>query len=164
MNKIKVFLGGTCADTNDYRESVTKALEASGYDYFNPIVDDWDKEAQKNEVAQKEVCDVHLYVITSAMMGTYSIAEVVESAITRSYDGQLTIFLRVREGFCDRQWRSLDAVASLVENYHATSITAKTADEAPDSIVSIIKEWLSGAHYWTDYKPEPTQYDEWLEI
>jgi hypothetical protein len=48
------------------------------------------------------------------MMGVYSIAEVVESAMT---SGKVTIFHVIPEGFDDGQLKSLKAVVGLVRNH-----------------------------------------------
>lgn len=73
----KVFLGGTCADST-WRYELIDSIDIP---YFNPVVDDWTPECQAVEEAEKEVdCNIHLYVITSAMKGVCSIAEAIESA------------------------------------------------------------------------------------
>ena len=115
--KHKVFLGGTCNDST-WRDELIPNLRI---DYFNPVVEDWTPECQAEEERQKnEVCDVHLYVITPRMTGVFSIAEVVESAMTRhdkcvfcvlDEDGDLT--------FTKGQKKSLDAVGRLVSKYGA---------------------------------------------
>ena len=117
MEKHKVFLGGTCNEST-WRDKIIPNLRI---DYFNPVVEDWTPECQAEEERQKnEVCDVHLYVITPRMTGVFSIAEVVESAMTRhdkcvfcvlDEDGDLT--------FTKGQKKSLDAVGRLVSKYGA---------------------------------------------
>ena len=117
MGKHKVFLGGTCNEST-WRDKIIPNLRI---DYFNPVVEDWTPECQAEEERQKnEVCDVHLYVITPRMTGVFSIAEVVESAMTRhdkcvfcvlDEDGDLT--------FTKGQKKSLDAVGRLVSKYGA---------------------------------------------
>lgn len=60
----KVFLGGTCADT-DWRNELIPLLKV---DYFNPVVDDWTPDCIHEENSQKyHFCNVHLYVITNDM-------------------------------------------------------------------------------------------------
>ena len=115
--KHKVFLGGTCNEST-WRDELIPNLRI---DYFNPVVEDWTPECQAEEERQKnEICDVHLYVITPRMTGVFSIAEVVESAMTRhencvfcvlEEDGELT--------FTKGQKKSLDAVGRLVSKYGA---------------------------------------------
>ena len=117
MEKHKVFLGGTCNEST-WRDKIIPNLRI---DYFNPVVEDWTPECQAEEERQKnEVCDIHLYVITPRMTGVFSIAEVVESAMTRhdkcvfcvlDEDGDLT--------FTKGQKKSLDAVGRLVSKYGA---------------------------------------------
>ena len=73
----KVFLGGTCNET-DWREKLIKMLEIP---YFNPTVNNWNAEAQKKERIEKEASSINVYVITPRMVGLYSIAEVVQDSI-----------------------------------------------------------------------------------
>ena len=42
---MRIFLGGTCADTT-WREEFIKEIEGSGIEYFNPVVKDWTPECQ----------------------------------------------------------------------------------------------------------------------
>ena len=76
---MEVFLGGTCADST-WREELIPQLTM---DYFNPVVDDWNEEAQELELEKRETCDFILYVITPLMEGVYSIAEVVDDSNKR---------------------------------------------------------------------------------
>lgn len=76
---IKVFLGGTCNDSK-WRDEFKSNDKIS---YFNPIVKDWNEEAQKKEISERENCDYCLYVITPLMKGVYSIAEVVDDSCHR---------------------------------------------------------------------------------
>lgn len=76
---MKVFLGGTCNEST-WREILISMLKI---DYFNPVVDNWDEEAQKNEMIEKENANYCLYVITPLMSGVYSIAEVVDDSNKR---------------------------------------------------------------------------------
>ena len=73
----KVALLGTCNDSK-WRDELISMLSI---DYFNPVVDDWNEEAQANEIRERKECDYLLYVITPRLMGLYSIAEVTEDSI-----------------------------------------------------------------------------------
>ncbi len=111
---MKVFLGGTCAESK-WREAIMPQLKC---DYFNPVVDDWTPECQKIEEDEKKICDYHLYVITPKMKGMFSIAEAVNDS------------KELRQGCCvfcvtkeedDRDWdeserRSLNAVSNMIAN------------------------------------------------
>ena len=104
----KVFLGGTCAEST-WREELIPNLDVP---YFNPVVDDWTPECQSQEEFEKsEKCNIHLYVITKEMVGVFSIAEVIESAMTH---GKTTIFHVVPDGFSTSQLKSLEAVKNTV--------------------------------------------------
>ncbi len=107
---MKVFLGGTCAKTT-WREELVNVIQV---DYFNPVVEDWTQECIEAENKEKaELCNIHLYVITSDMEGVYSIAEVIESVTTT---GKVTILHVIPKGFNKGQLRSLSAVVGMVQN------------------------------------------------
>jgi hypothetical protein len=110
MRLSKVFLGGTCADSN-WREELIKMIQI---DHFNPVVDDWTEDCIEIENVEKEsLCNIHLYVITYEMQGVYSIAEAVQSSVTK---GISTIFHVIPKGFGLGQVKSLDAVCGLIRN------------------------------------------------
>ena len=108
----KVFLGGTCNEST-WRDELIPLLENEGIQYFNPVVEDWTLECQEEEYRQKEICDIHLFLITKKMKGVFSIAEAVASCQCKS---KLTLF-----GFADfdgefdtAEKKSLDAVGHLI--------------------------------------------------
>jgi hypothetical protein len=113
---MKVFLGGTCGDST-WRDELTPMLEI---DYFNPVVDNWTPECQKEEIKQREECDYCLYVLTPQMVGVYSIAEVVEDSIKRPHKTVLGI-LEIHNGisFDEKMLKSLYAVSNMVEKNNA---------------------------------------------
>ena len=106
----KIFLGGTCADST-WRDELMPCLQVP---YFNPVVEDWTPECVANENYEKEFkCDVHLYVITSAMKGFYSISEVVQSSNDKN---KVTILQIIPDGFSNSELKSLYAVREMVKN------------------------------------------------
>ncbi len=114
-NKKKVFLGGTCNEST-WRNRMMVHLYDKGMEYFNPVVDDWDDDAQANELREREECDFCLYTITPKMTGTYSIAEVVDDSNKRPHK---TVMVLLRDDgddkFTQGQWKSLGAVAKMVK-------------------------------------------------
>ena len=118
MNRI--FLGGTCVDTT-WREELIKEIEPAGIEYFNPVVKDWTAECQAIEEDEKNnKCDCHLYVITKEMMGTYSIAEIINSAWQAVVYGttvNFVVFAVLDEGTWQKHERkSFDAIMKMVKN------------------------------------------------
>lgn len=110
IKESKVFLGGTCANST-WRDELIPMIQVA---YFNPVVEDWTPECVAIEEVQKQFdCDIHLYVINSDMIGVYSIAEVVQSSLTK---GRITIFHVLPDGFGKAQLKSLAAVCNLVRN------------------------------------------------
>jgi len=111
---MKVFLGGTC-NNSKWREKLIPFLNI---EYFNPVVKDWTLECQKEEIKQREICDIVLYTITPKMTGIYSIAEVVDDSNKRP---EKTIFLLIENdgkkySFSKHQLKSLGSVGKLVES------------------------------------------------
>lgn len=118
----KVFLGGTCAEST-WRDDLIGVL---GVSYFNPVVDDWTPKCQENEEFEKAVeCNIHLYVITCDMTGVFSIAECIESAMTR---GKQTILHVIPEGFSRAQLKSLQAVVNMVIKHGGIAYIDKELD------------------------------------
>ena len=105
----KIFLGGTC-NNNTWRNQIEKLVQVA---MFNPVVDDWTEECQAIEMDEKEnKCDIHLYVITSQMIGVFSIAEVIDSVHNKT---KKTLLHVIPDGFDKGQLKSLQAVVNLVK-------------------------------------------------
>ena len=110
----KIFLGGTCAETN-WRDKLIPFLEEENIDYFNPVVKDWTPECQAEEERQKKICDIHLYTITPKMKGVYSIAEVTDDSNKMPSGTYLCILYKDGdERFDEGQIKSLKQVARIV--------------------------------------------------
>ena len=141
MNRI--FLGGTCVDTT-WREELIKEIEPAGIEYFNPVVKDWTAECQAIEEDEKNnKCDCHLYVITKEMMGTYSIAEIINSAWQAVVYGttvNFVVFAVLDEGTWQKHERkSFDATMKMVRNI------------APhNSLTCYVKDMKELGSYFTD--------------
>lgn len=88
-----VFLGGIC-NGSTWREELISKLDTSLVDAFNPVVTDWNKEAQENEIWHRINDDLCLYVITPELTGFYSIAEVIDDSNKRP---EKTIFCVLEE-------------------------------------------------------------------
>jgi len=113
MTKIKVFLGGTW-NNSAWRDELIPLLKV---DYFNPIVDDWTPECQKEEIKQRDICDYCLYVITPKMTGVYSIAEVVDDSNKRPEKTILCVLDEDNESsFSETQIKSLKQVKEMIKN------------------------------------------------
>lgn len=109
----KVFLGGTWGSSKWRDELIAKLTNVN---YFNPIVDDWNEEAQQRERFERENDDYVLYVITPKMEGVYSIAEVIDDSNKRP---EKTLFCVLYEDgnstFNENQKKSLEQVKTMVE-------------------------------------------------
>ena len=116
MNNKEVGLFGTCNDSQ-WRESLIPLLNCK---YFNPVVKDWNEEAQKEELEKRQSCDFILYVITPKMTGVYSIAEVVDDSNKRP---ERTLFCIVENDdnneFTESQLKSLQMTKNLIRENNA---------------------------------------------
>lgn len=110
---MKVFLGGTCAESK-WREKIIPQLLC---DYFNPVVEDWTQECQEREEQEKKICEYHLYVITPKMKGVYSIAEAVSDSV-KLKDKCIFCFTKEEDDrdFTKEELKSLTATAVLITN------------------------------------------------
>jgi len=75
------------------------------------VVKDWTPECQREELIQRSICDIVLYVITSEMEGVYSIAEAVDDSNKRP---SKTILCVLEDGFSEAQKKSLKAVCKMI--------------------------------------------------
>lgn len=108
----KVFLGGTTADSS-WRKELIEELDI---DYFDPVVKDWNKEAQDEEIRQRKLCDFCLYVITPKMKGVYSVAEVVDDSNKRPHKTIFCYLLHDGDNtFSVEQTKSLARVGKMVQ-------------------------------------------------
>lgn len=138
MDNPVVFLGGTCND-DPWREEVMKILDEYKVPYFNPVVKDWNQEAQRREeMIKKSVGTIQLYVITSRMTGVFSIAEVVASVYE---DPDRTVLGVCRDGFTDSQVKSLEAVSKLVLDKGATTVVGSREFTLPSVARMVSSTW-----------------------
>lgn len=73
---MKVLLCGTC-NGSQWREKLIPMLKV---EYINPVIDEKVNNNIIYESIMKDSCDVVLYVLTPAMTGYYSIAEVIDAS------------------------------------------------------------------------------------
>ena len=110
----RVFLGGTCNEST-WREKLIPKLKI---DYFNPVVADWNEEAQRREEQEKKDCTFSLTVFTEntyTMEALCFIAAVVDAS---NKDPYRTIFCVLNEAFywSDKERFFLGMISNLVEN------------------------------------------------
>jgi len=121
----RVFLGGTCAQTT-WREELIPLLDIQ---YFNPVVEDWTEECQKIEEDEKEKhCNIHLYYLTNAMQGVFSIAEAVDSVHDKR---KKTVVVVNPCGFESHELKSLKAFLKLIEKRGGSTLLSNDITEVP---------------------------------
>lgn len=132
---ITVFLGGTC-NNSTWRDELLTMLDSEKIDAFNPVVEDWNEQAQANEDWHKANDDFCLYVLTPEMTGIYSIFEVADDSnkhpektifcVLTERDGKTFSvgiqknFLKIKKDLIKngaRVCESLEEVATFLNNY-----------------------------------------------
>lgn len=146
-NPEKIFLGGTCPEWNgiQWRNELIPELEKNNINYFNPIVEDWTPECIEIENIEKnEKCDCELYILTPAMQGVYSVAEIINAAYEVSigrYGCLLVGILGSKEDWGDGMWRSLTATVKMVNEISGGSKRVVASFlESPVDILNYIKK------------------------
>ena len=134
MDKLTVFMGGTCGDSK-WRDRLVPQLTEQ-VDAFNPVVADWNEEAQKREDAHKANDDINLYVITPATDSTYSFAEIAFSAVEQ-HDRTVVCFLDEDNGKTNEPHKA-KAVKKLTKDLVARDVPVFSSLEE-------LAEFLNGA-------------------
>lgn len=117
---MKVFLGGTCNESN-WRDTIIPLLEEADCFYFDPVVVNWDEKAKAIERKERKTCDFCLYTITPRMKGVYSIAEVIDDSNKRPKKTLFCISKYDKDdngkliSFDEQELYSLNEVAKMVE-------------------------------------------------
>ena len=118
----EVFLGGTYGGYQ-WRPAVCRELVNNGIRYFNPVVDDWTEQCIVEEENAKKNMNIHLYVITDAMVGCYS---VVEACVSMSNPIKKTIVVFADTGEMQAHTRkSFNASIKLLQE-HASNEASRT--------------------------------------
>lgn len=108
---MKVFLGGTTG--SGWRDKLIPGLSIN---YFNPVSDNWSNKHKARELKQRDTCDILLYVITPAMEGVYSIAEVIDDSNKQPFKTVFNFLLSDGgKSFTAKQLMSLNMVGRMVE-------------------------------------------------
>lgn len=116
----RIFLGGTCPKWKgkDWRDELMPELDKIGISYFNPVVKDWTPDCIEIENIEKaEKCDCELYILTPAMKGVYSVAEIINASYEAALGGYGSMLLGIlggKEDWGESMWKSLEATVRLV--------------------------------------------------
>lgn len=133
-----IFLGGTYNNSN-WRDKFISSMNktCSSITMFNPVVDNWNDEAQKEEERQKKNCLIQLFCITPRMTGVFSIAELIDAS---NKNPSTTVALLLKEDdeyrFSKSQLKSVEQVFKLAE-LNGVSV-ASNIEDAVDKCFSII--------------------------
>jgi hypothetical protein len=139
----QVYLGGTVG-VNDWRDRVTASLAAQGVDvglFFNPVVGDWNQEAQTREDRVKATAPHLVYVIGNPgtpgnEVSAYSLVELVLALVDdRDQGTRRTVAVFDTTGMSDHVTRAITkTVRDLKQRFPDAAIL--------DSIDELI-DWLA---------------------
>jgi len=136
---MRVFLGGTCADSK-WKE---KFIPKLNIDYLN--FDDWNSKCQEEKIKQKETCDFILYTLTKAYSAFAEVAEVVDDSNKRPEKTIVCIYNELIDykwyeklAMSKQELKHLDAVGRLVERNGG--LYFKSLDEVANYLNSIIEK------------------------
>lgn len=134
-----LFLGGTTNESlwrNDFINKIQK--KNPNIKCFNPVVEIWTPECIELENYIKQETSYHLYVITPKMMGVYSIAEAVESAMNPTKKTFFTILTEDDgvDAFDDKIMHSLLATAELIKNHGGIINIGNNLESTVDAIIA----------------------------
>ncbi len=127
LDKISIFLGGTCnGSKSKWRDKLIPMLSHK-FEPFNPVVDDWNEEAQEREIYHRMNDDFVLYCITPMMTGFYSIAEMIDDMNKRPLK-TIVCFLyedgNGRHGYTIPQLKSVEAVLKMLKDNNVPAFTS----------------------------------------
>lgn len=113
LTQRRVFLGGTCAGTT-WRDHIIPLLKIP---FFNPVVENWTPESQERERVEKDICSIHLYVITPEQIGWFNFIEMTVSAMMKD-NITMVFFLSTPDNpFPEHRVKSISAIsAELIKN------------------------------------------------
>lgn len=143
-----IFLGGTVDDPwrEEFIQCWKNLLKEDRYkelkkiELFNPIVEDWDAEAQKKEEEVKATAMMNLFVITPNMKGFFSIAECTESSHRTDCMTVFAMYDKHKE-FTSRDSHSFDATGNLIQKNGGYYVTA-VGENSCEVLVKAIMELL----------------------
>lgn len=143
-----IFLGGTVDDPwrEEFIQCWKNLLKEDRYkelkkiELFNPIVEDWDAEAQKKEEEVKATAMMNLFVITPNMKGFFSIAECTESSHRTDC---MTVFAMYdkHKAFTSRDSHSFNATGNLIKKnggYYVTAIGENSCEVLVKAIMELL--------------------------
>ena len=122
-DKTTIFLGGTC-NGSKWRNKFILMLD-NRFDPFDPVVDDWNEDAQREEEYHKANDNYLVFCITPKMTGFFSIAEMIDNMHIRPRT-TVVCFLDKDDNseFTIPQSKSIDATIKLLQSYGVAVFTS----------------------------------------
>lgn len=102
---------------------------------FNPIVDDWNEEAKRREIMERETSDYVVYVITGWMKGYYSIAEVIDDSNKRP---KKTVFCFLKDSFPQKTEDDIKRLKSMEAIYAMAARNGAYVCKTLDSVITYL--------------------------
>ena len=109
-----VGLFGTCAESK-WRDEIIPLLKCN---YFNPVVDDWNEEAQVQEDLMRKTASLIAFTITPELEGFYSFVEMTQLALERPSHVVICFLEKYGDkSFNASQIKSIEAISKLMDGY-----------------------------------------------
>lgn len=133
MGKL-VFLGGTCGG-NNWREGFIASLVAQGVSpeaLFNPVVPEWNDEAQQREEAAKANSTHHVYYLADPMQegNPISAYSLVEATIALHNDPNTAVVVFDTTGMDGHGLKAMKQTEKVLRNTFPTANIFATRDAA----------------------------------
>lgn len=149
QNPTHVFLGGTCGN-NQWRLGFIAAAVAAGMPsetLFNPVVADWNEEAQQKEDSAKAAALVNLFYIADPLDGTGLSAYSLVEATMALYDRpETTVVVLDSSGMTGHALKVMTKTAKdLRRRFDTIGRKARIFDTSADALRSIVASY-AGQH------------------
>jgi hypothetical protein len=131
---MRLFLGGTVGN-NDWREKFTKSLVDAGVpadDIFNPVVKDWNAEAQAAEEKAKADCRYMLFFISDPKqeginISAYSMVEATMGLYDKPYT---TVVVFDKAPFTGHVLKAINQTEKVLRKRHPNALIFGSMEEA----------------------------------
>ena len=135
-----IFLGGTCG-SNDWREGFIDSLVKRGVpeaDLFNPVVKDWNAEAQAREEEAKDTATCLFFYLGSPEKGSKALSaySMVEATMALYDKPERTVVVFDYTGIPDAARKSLEQTEQVLRTRFPDAAIVQGLEEAENLLVA----------------------------
>lgn len=143
---MQVFLGGT-AGNSKWRDHVISTLlgkvpNLQNHVLFNPVVKDWNAEAQKREDEVKANADYHIYYITDPMQEgiPISVYSVVEATLALYDRPDITAVVFDNTGMTGHSLRAMNKIAKTLKERFPSEHIFESPGELTNWLADVLNQ------------------------